>query len=331
MAQSTYAHATWQHRSASYCSSGAGAIDAPTAGTWRGRAHELVGTQDADKQLAMCHHADEYEYLSAWCPLDDAHVANGTLVVLPRHCEAGVDVDEVTGPARRPNAHHEASSAAAGSQAQCGVECGAQHCATGSRERTDGATVVGSAGSDAGWADVGAVPMEVSAGDVVLFSSRLWHCSPPNTTDGTRRVLYAQYSVGQLSATRSSELPLCMAVPCAGSCVSSASAHSGNTAGAASVWCKPLQRVSTTTAGGVVLPAFQVPAGTDTSRGTGGVVPHIACEALCQPQPSGRGPHAKRRPSGGRAPASGAKHPRCTSGEDGSKRDAKRQRAGSVK
>uniref|UniRef100_A0A7S4EZE5 Phytanoyl-CoA dioxygenase n=1 Tax=Chrysotila carterae TaxID=13221 RepID=A0A7S4EZE5_CHRCT len=35
----------------------------------------------------------------------------------------------------------------------------------------------------------------VHAGDAVIFSSRLWHCSEPNTSAADRRVFYCQYSM----------------------------------------------------------------------------------------------------------------------------------------
>lgn len=38
------------------------------------------------------------------------------------------------------------------------------------------------------------VAAHVQAGDVVVFSSRLWHCSEPNMSDTPRRAFYAQYS-----------------------------------------------------------------------------------------------------------------------------------------
>jgi len=53
-----------------------------------------------------------------------------------------------------------------------------------------------------------AVDVCAEAGDAVLFSSRLWHCSGPNRTGADRRVYYGQYSRGAIGG----DAPLCLAV-----------------------------------------------------------------------------------------------------------------------
>jgi len=118
----------------------------------------------------MCLNRDNCHYVSAWCPLDDTTLENGTLVVLPAHKEPSVSVDEDVGPVPLKDGD------------QAGVQ-----------------------------------PLEVAAGDVVLFTSSLWHCSPPNLTKRVRRVLYVQYSRGVITPTLSSVDPLNLAVPC-GAC-----------------------------------------------------------------------------------------------------------------
>lgn len=68
-----------------------------------------------------------------------------------------------------------------------------------------------------------AITMTLSAGDVVVFDSMVWHRSGPNNSDAFRRVLYAQYSevavttVGpQLAPAADKQVaPICFAVPCA--------------------------------------------------------------------------------------------------------------------
>lgn len=44
------------------------------------------------------------------------------------------------------------------------------------------------------------VLLPAAAGDGVLFTSRLWHCSGPNTSAAPRRAFYAQYTCGILTA-----------------------------------------------------------------------------------------------------------------------------------
>ena len=55
-----------------------------------------------------------------------------------------------------------------------------------------------------------AVAATVRAGDAIVFSSQLWHCSEQNVSAAPRRAFYAQYSphiVGAPSA------PICLAIP----------------------------------------------------------------------------------------------------------------------
>jgi Phytanoyl-CoA dioxygenase (PhyH) len=44
------------------------------------------------------------------------------------------------------------------------------------------------------------IELPVSAGDAVMFTSQLWHCSGPNTTDCSRRAFYVQYTDGIMTA-----------------------------------------------------------------------------------------------------------------------------------
>lgn len=57
----------------------------------------------------------------------------------------------------------------------------------------------------------------VSPGDVVAFSSHLWHSSPPNTSNEWRMAYYSQYSVGALTPAPGDATPLALAVPMSGS------------------------------------------------------------------------------------------------------------------
>mmetsp|Transcript_18961 Transcript_18961/g.35751 ORF Transcript_18961/g.35751 Transcript_18961/m.35751 type:complete len:148 (-) Transcript_18961:134-577(-) len=57
------------------------------------------------------------------------------------------------------------------------------------------------------------VTIECEAGDCVVFSDTLWHCSGPNRSEDERRVAYAQYTSSPLCGPKST-LPLRFAVPC---------------------------------------------------------------------------------------------------------------------
>ena len=59
-------------------------------------------------------------------------------------------------------------------------------------------------------------PLTVQAmpGDVVAFSSRLWHASGRNRTNASRRVFYAQYSTDPLVNGSKDRTPISLAVPC---------------------------------------------------------------------------------------------------------------------
>lgn len=64
-----------------------------------------------------------------------------------------------------------------------------------------------------------AVTLTLSAGDVVLFDSNVWHRSGPNDSGEKRRVLYAQYAPGTVTTTGLQKpigtgQPICFAVPC---------------------------------------------------------------------------------------------------------------------
>lgn len=135
------------------------------------------------------------EYVSAWCPLDDATKENGTLVLLPFNatlCEhtAGTGTD----------------AGASKACDWCGPGASKAVEALLQQQHRDGAQALERRAKHA------LVVAEVDAGDIVLFSSRLWHCSHINKSSSARRVLYAQYSNGVVAAGPSSSAPLCMAI-----------------------------------------------------------------------------------------------------------------------
>jgi ectoine hydroxylase-related dioxygenase (phytanoyl-CoA dioxygenase family) len=92
---------------------------------------------------------DHLPYLTCWCPLDDATLANGTVRVVPGSHRRGVLSHE-----RQPGTNDIAIEV---DEAQ-------------------------------------AVALEVSAGSVVAFSSRMLHATGANQTDRARRVYLAQYT-----------------------------------------------------------------------------------------------------------------------------------------
>jgi ectoine hydroxylase-related dioxygenase (phytanoyl-CoA dioxygenase family) len=92
---------------------------------------------------------DHLPYLTLWCPLDDATVANGTVRVVPGSHRDGVIAHE-----RLP-------------------------------ENNDLAITVD---------ETKAVALEVPAGSIVAFSSRILHATGANQTDRPRRVYLAQYT-----------------------------------------------------------------------------------------------------------------------------------------
>lgn len=63
-------------------------------------------------------------------------------------------------------------------------------------------------------ADTKSVTVSCDAGDAVIFSSRLWHCSGPNPSTSDRRVFYAQYSPDPIRGVGPAAGPLLFAVPC---------------------------------------------------------------------------------------------------------------------
>jgi hypothetical protein len=127
------------------------------------------------------------EYVSIWCALDDTNAANGGLLLRPLllHAEDPGHADTTTAiPAATT------SSSSSNTSESSSAEAEASHPAAAT--------------------DV--VVAEVKAGSAVAFSSRVWHCSGPNTTTSARRVYYAQFSAEPILGRRSVH-PLCFAVP----------------------------------------------------------------------------------------------------------------------
>lgn len=120
---------------------------------------------DEEKQLGFLSPEDKYTTL--WCALDDMTVQNGTLIVdnAAELVHTSLLLLGETGdsrPAKRARVEKKR------------IVCG-----------DVGSCVNGS-------------PLEVKAGTVVLFSSKMQHCSGPNGSGEARRVFYVQYSASPI-------------------------------------------------------------------------------------------------------------------------------------
>lgn len=129
---------------------------------------------DEEKQLGFL--SPDETYVTLWCPLDDVTADNGTLVV-------NRSIELVQAPSRAIQCDRPIKRAKLMEAAQPIYS------------DTDGC---------------GGLALEVDAGTLILFSSKLPHCSGPNRTQHLRRVFYAQYSPKPIGG---SEMPLCYAVP----------------------------------------------------------------------------------------------------------------------
>lgn len=144
---------------------------------------------DASEQLALCltPEARSREYVSFWCPLDATSEANGTLVVRPRF-------EEPPSPPPPPSTDRASRSAPPADRSDPTDETSTYD------EGTRG----------------GGVAVDARPGDVVAFSSRLWHASGRNRSRRPRRVFYAQFSSQPLTDGSRDSTPISLAVPCGG-------------------------------------------------------------------------------------------------------------------
>jgi hypothetical protein len=120
-----------------------------------------------------------FTFTNAWIPLDPVGSDNGTLVLLPANAEGDhviTGLSTTSGPTAYP----------------C-TEC---------REETGDAAVFATH----------TVHVNAQPGDVILFSSAIFHRSGQNRGKEDRSVFYVQYSEGPL--LREIESPLWLAVPC---------------------------------------------------------------------------------------------------------------------
>jgi Phytanoyl-CoA dioxygenase (PhyH) len=126
---------------------------------------------DAEEQLAaLMGSSSKYEYYSAWCALDDVSEQNGT-IYFPD------DTEFIT---------YQAKIVQQSDSRHIGL-CLVPTVPSLTSDMRVAASVQPSEDSEG-------IPVEASAGSVVIFSSTAWHRSGINTTDQCRRVLYAQYS-----------------------------------------------------------------------------------------------------------------------------------------
>lgn len=132
--------------------------------------------KDADEQLECCPKKD-LEYISCWCPLDDAHSSNGTLQIPSSVSIRFIDENG-----------HEVSF----SDTQLSEYVSSSKLST---ELEEG-IIENDEPSDA-------FVLSIPRGTGVLFSSHLLHCSGPNESKTSRRVFYAQYSTEIISIEES--------------------------------------------------------------------------------------------------------------------------------
>jgi len=123
--------------------------------------------------LALGHDVGTLAYVSCWVPLDNITSENGALLLLPRDAPQPPGVD-----ALKP--------ANAACDAWLQREGAPMH----------GLTTIG-----------------LRAGDLLLFSSTIWHASEPNASSAVRRAYYAQYSPCVVGGSAHSGAPLALAVP----------------------------------------------------------------------------------------------------------------------
>ena len=135
--------------------------------------HEQYVVKAADTDSKFAWHQDSgyvghyhRAYLSCWCALDDMSVENGTVYILPYSRDGRTSTDDIIDHT---------------------VE-----------ERSN--DKVGYKGDDPG------IPAIVPAGSIVVFSSRTFHRSGPNTTDQYRRSYLAQYSAEPIMNRDGTEL-----------------------------------------------------------------------------------------------------------------------------
>lgn len=120
--------------------------------------------------IALGQASEAVQYVSAWVALDDVEADNGALILLPADRPQPPDASCLL----------PASSA---TEAWLGDVGRHQHAVT---------------------------TLGMRAGDALLFSSLLWHCSEPNRSPAVRRAYYAQYSSGTVGTPGA---PLALAVP----------------------------------------------------------------------------------------------------------------------
>ena len=135
--------------------------------------HEQYVVKAADTDSKFGWHQDSgyvghyhRAYLSCWCALDDMSLENGTVFVLPYSRDGRQSSDAII--------DHAAEA-----------------------ESND---MIGYRGDDPG------EPAIVPAGSIVVFSSRTFHRSGPNTTDRYRRSYLAQYSAEPIMNRDGSDL-----------------------------------------------------------------------------------------------------------------------------
>jgi hypothetical protein len=157
---------------------------------------------DEEKQLGAI--SESTKYVSVWCPLDDVCGCNGSLV-LPR--SAVLQHWGVTPAGIHRMSERDAEQAASSGCSKCSSSSIPR-----SLHKISNTPGVAATRGEGGFHYGGqGVAIRCRAGSLVVFSSKMPHCSGPNESELPRRVFYAQYSDGVIG--RSATEPLCFAVP----------------------------------------------------------------------------------------------------------------------
>jgi hypothetical protein len=159
---------------------------------------------DEEKQLGVL--SDAVKYVSVWCPLDDVCGCNGSLV-LPRGSRLKHWGIAPSGVFRMSETDALAACTVC-STCSSSSNTSVLRSTTGISDTYDAPASNEDGVPDP--CDQGVVVM-CRAGSLVLFSSKMPHCSGTNRSALPRRVFYAQYSAGVIG--RSATEPLCFAVP----------------------------------------------------------------------------------------------------------------------
>ncbi len=186
--------------------------------------------RDSDEQLQSCYELNDKVnmYHSFWCPLDDTSLSNGTLQVpantTMKYYALSTNQHTNNSMTLREIHDNEVINEFTTMVNDCDVEDVADTNIDDMHDDDDGDV---SSNHSNNIITIKGKALNINAGSIVIFSSKLLHSSGINSTDSYRNVLYAQYSsqiiststtTNQNSNNSSNRLnhisPLCFAIPC---------------------------------------------------------------------------------------------------------------------